>query len=137
MSSAACASWTTRYAARKARGQKARKSASRSEADPARAPRTQARSSRPAGATGGPYGRDGRGGPCSEYGYRHSSGPGNRIGSTGVGGPAIRGGEMKRFRVTAAVVAVAAGALVVGAATAAGPSPGTVNGLGGVTSANG
>jgi len=44
---------------------------------------------------------------------------------------------MKRFRVTAAVVAVAAGALVVGAATAAGPSPGTVNGFGGVTSANG
>ena len=43
---------------------------------------------------------------------------------------------MKRFRVTAAV-AVAAGALVVGAATAAGPSPGTVNGFGGVTSANG
>ena len=44
---------------------------------------------------------------------------------------------MKRFRVTAAVVAVAAGALVVGAATAAGPSPGTVNGFGGVTSVNG
>ena len=55
MSSASAESCTTRYAARCARGQWAWKSASRSEADPRCAPRTQARSSRPARATAGPY----------------------------------------------------------------------------------
>ncbi len=44
---------------------------------------------------------------------------------------------MKRSRVIAAVVAFAAATLVAGAATAAGPSPGTITGFGGATSADG
>ena len=44
---------------------------------------------------------------------------------------------MKRSRVMAVIVAVAAAALVVGAATAAGPSPGTIVGFGGALSTDG
>ena len=44
---------------------------------------------------------------------------------------------MKRSRVIAAAVAVVAAVLVVGAATAAGPSPGTITGFGGATSSDG
>ena len=76
MSSASAASCTTRYAARWARGQYARNSASRSEADPRWAPRTQARSSRPAPATAGPYGRETGRGPRT--GLRNAAGERSR-----------------------------------------------------------
>src|SRR6187402_3533345 len=66
MSSAAAASWTTRYAARWARGQCRWKSASIPEADPRWAARTKARSSRPA-PIHRLYGRGRRTGPsCDE-----------------------------------------------------------------------
>src|ERR687897_3120789 len=64
MSSAAAASWTTRNAARYARGQCSRKSASIAEADPRCAARTEARSSRPA-AMHRLYDRGRARGPCS------------------------------------------------------------------------
>src|SRR5690349_8300746 len=44
---------------------------------------------------------------------------------------------MKRSRMAAAIVVLAVAALGVGAATAAGPSPGTITGFGGAMSADG
>src|SRR5262245_65892500 len=68
MSSAAEASWTTRYAARYDEGQYARKRASKSEAFPACAPRIQARSSPLGPAIARTrYDRRGPGGPRDEY----------------------------------------------------------------------
>ena len=84
MSSAAAASCVTRYAARKARGQCVRKSASRSETDPRCAPRTRARSSRPARI------------PCPDYDGTWPRGPCLRYERECVGGPRTSNAVLRR-----------------------------------------
>ena len=76
MSSAAAASWTTRYAAWCARRQWSRNSSSRAASDPPCAPRTSARSSRHRVAI--PcrlYDGSAAGGPCPRYGSSPRRGP--------------------------------------------------------------
>ena len=75
MSSAAAASWVTRYAARNARGQCVRKSASRSETDPRCAPRTRARSSRASRIACPEYDGTCPRGPCQTYATDGTRGP--------------------------------------------------------------